>query len=321
MTYNALLVDPDGSPLPLLPGADGNVVFPMTQVQRGGLYLLVIQGTTGSGDLIIEIASEGVEPVPLAMGQTPVSLLDQPVRYRLIPPAGATGPTYLAVEAVPLPDASPEPGLPAVTLADEAGYAVIVDLPRGGPSQVSLALPSLTVYLLVLSPADGPAQAVITWTDASPGAPPTATPAALVPAPTATLAASAPAGEGPQAPEDARFNAPLTIPLDGAAVTGDVVSYPGGDVEDRIQFDVTGLNPSPGQPGGRALLQIAAACTGTGTDYVQFSTGGQTFACGQTLINREVTYDNRAGSVIVTAAGGQDTYVEWSLSGAATRVN
>jgi hypothetical protein len=130
-----------------------------------------------------------------------------------------------------------------------------------------------------------------------------------------------PPGNGQQAPEDARFNNPLVIPLDGAATTGDAVSYPGGDSEDRIQFEVIGLNPSPGQPGGRALLEITATCTGTGIENVQFSSGGLTFACGQTVISREVTADSSTGSVIVAAVSGQDTYAEWTLSGTAARVN
>ena len=72
---------------------------------------------------------------------------------------------------------------------------------------------------------------------------------------------------------------------------------------------------------GVARLVISASCFGENTNQIQFFTGGQTFSCGQTLVDREVTYDSRTGQVTITAVGGTGTYVQWVLTGTATRVN
>ncbi|MBN2303067.1 MAG: SH3 domain-containing protein [Anaerolineae bacterium] len=174
--------------------------------------------------------------------------------------------------------------------------------------------------------------------------PPTAThtPTNTVPAPTATNTVPAPTATNtlqpptvtytpsytpttppaaPVAPEDARFNNPLNLPLDSTASVTDFVSYPGGDREDRVRWDITGMNSNSALSGGRARLTLAVSCFGTNTDQVQFFTNGQTFSCGQTIVDREVTFDSRTGSVVITAVGGQGTYVQWVLTGTAVRVN
>jgi hypothetical protein len=81
------------------------------------------------------------------------------------------------------------------------------------------------------------------------------------------------------------------------------------------------MNPNPALSGGRARLIISASCFGTGTQNVQFETGGQTFSCGQTIVDREVTFDSRTGQVTISAVGGEGTYVQWVLTGTATRVD
>ncbi|GAB4571949.1 MAG: hypothetical protein Kow0077_09960 [Anaerolineae bacterium] len=124
-----------------------------------------------------------------------------------------------------------------------------------------------------------------------------------------------------QAPLDPRFNSPLNIPLDNTTSVLDFVSYPGGDREDRVRWDITGMNQNPSLSGGRARLVIAVSCFGTGTQHVQIQTGGQTYSCGQTIVDREVTYDSRTGQVTITAVGGTGTYVQWVLTGTATRIN
>jgi hypothetical protein len=123
------------------------------------------------------------------------------------------------------------------------------------------------------------------------------------------------------APADARFNDPLSVPLDGTVSTTDFVSYPQGDREDRVRFSVTGMNPNAALSGGRARLTIAASCFGTGTQEIRFVTGRQTYACGQTIVDREVTADSSSGSITITAVGGANTYVQWVLTGTAARVN
>jgi hypothetical protein len=113
----------------------------------------------------------------------------------------------------------------------------------------------------------------------------------------------------------------LDIPLNNTASSLDFVSYPGGDTEDRVRWDVTGMNPNPSLPGGQARLVIAASCFGNGTQHVQLFTGGQTYSCGQTLVDKDITYDSRTGSIVITAVGGDGTYVQWVLTGTATQTN
>ncbi|MBZ0293811.1 MAG: SH3 domain-containing protein [Anaerolineae bacterium] len=123
------------------------------------------------------------------------------------------------------------------------------------------------------------------------------------------------------APEDARFNNPLNLALDTTGSVTDFVSYPGGDREDRVRWDITGMNQNASLSGGRARLILAVSCFGNNIDQIQFFTGGQTFSCGQTIVDREVTADSRTGSVVITAVGGTGTYVQWVLTGTATRIN
>lgn len=123
------------------------------------------------------------------------------------------------------------------------------------------------------------------------------------------------------APEDARFNNPLAIPLDNTVSSLDFVSYPDGDTQDMVRYEVTGMNNNVALTGGRARLVISATCFGENTEEISFFTGGQTYACGQTLVDREVTADSDTGSITITAMGGSGTYVQWVLTGTATRVN
>lgn len=123
------------------------------------------------------------------------------------------------------------------------------------------------------------------------------------------------------APEDPRFNNDLNIELDTTASVLEFVSFPDGDTEDRVRYDVTGMNQNASLSGGRARLVISATCFGENIDQIQFFTGGQTYSCGETLVDREVTANSDTGSVVITAIGGEGTYVQWVLTGTATRVN
>jgi uncharacterized protein YraI len=119
-----------------------------------------------------------------------------------------------------------------------------------------------------------------------------------------------PTVSGPIAPPDANFNSPLTIPYNGNASVTDFVSYPDGDTIDKVRYDVSGMPQT-----GTANLTISASCFGTGTQHVTFSTGGQTVACGQTVVTRVITTDSKTGTVTITAVGGTNTYIQWVLTG------
>ncbi|NLH07958.1 MAG: hypothetical protein GX484_10185 [Chloroflexi bacterium] len=214
---------------------------------------------------------------------------------------------------------------PSTTLADDGGgqtagptYTYTPSVTPGGPTLT----PTYT-YTPSVTPGGPTLTPTFTLMPSATTGGPTLTPTyPLTNEPTLTPTSTPTTPPAAQvAPEDARFNAPLNIPLDSTASVTDFVSYPDGDTEDRIQWDITGMNPNAALSGGRARLIISASCFGTGTQHVQFSVGGQTFFCGQTIVDREVTYDNRTGQVVITAVAGEGTYVQWALTGTATRTN
>ena len=186
--------------------------------------------------------------------------------------------------------------------------------PTNAPTQAQQATPTFTPsYTPTVAPTGQQQQATATFT-------PSYTPTLQA---TATFTPSyTPTTPPPQlAPPDARFNNPLNIALDSTASVLDFVSYPDGDTEDRVRWDITGMNSNSSLPGGRARLVISVSCFGNNTDQVQFFTGGQTYACGSTIVDQEVTFNSKTGSVVITAVGGEGTYVQWVLTGTATRVN
>ncbi len=237
------------------------------------------------------------------------------------------------VEAGPLPTraATAAPGAAThtptatATLAGTPTPSITPGGPTLTPSATATATatptPSITPGGPTLTPSATPTPTHTPTATATPtlGFPPTHTPTAtptptLGFTPTATQAAST-------APPDANFNTPLTIPLDSTTSVTDFVSFPDGDTTDRVRWDITGMNQNPALSGGRARLLISASCFGSGAQNVQFETGGQTFSCGQTVVDREVTFDSRTGQVTITAVAGSGTYVQWSLTGTATRLN
>lgn len=94
------------------------------------------------------------------------------------------------------------------------------------------------------------------------------------------------------------------------------VSFPGGDTLDEVAYDVPALAGASG-----ARLVISASCFGTGTNQVEFTTDGATFACGQTLVDRVVSDATSAGTIFVEAIGGDATFVQWVLTASATGVS
>jgi hypothetical protein len=64
------------------------------------------------------------------------------------------------------------------------------------------------------------------------------------------------------------------------------------------------MNPNAALSGGRARLIIAVSCFGTGTQNIQFFAGGGTFACGLTIVDRDVNADSRTGQVTFCAVAG-----------------
>lgn len=142
---------------------------------------------------------------------------------------------------------------------------------------------------------------------------PTATiaPTATV-SPTAVSCQTAPIGDG---------TVTLAIPLDSTVSRTDFVSFPQGDTTDRLNYSDTGMNQTPGISGGRARLVLSVSCFGVGIDQIVVRTGGQQYGCGQIVVDKEVTALSNTGSIEVEAVGGACTYVQWVITGTATRVN
>ncbi|MBN1564858.1 MAG: SH3 domain-containing protein [Anaerolineae bacterium] len=240
--------------------------------------------------------------------------------------AGTIEATTLQGQCTALPVVTvPPPGSASATPAASATVlATVAATPTVGPSPTATATvsgPTATATATVQGPVNptatvqGPVNPTATFT-------PSFTPTTLPPTATFTPSYTPTTPPAAQvAPEDARFNNPLTIQLDNTTSVLDFVSYPGGDREDRVRWDITGMNSNSAMSGGRARLVISASCFGTNTDQIQFFTGGQTFSCGQTLVDQEVTFNSKTGSVVITAVGGEGTYVQWVLTGTATRVN
>ncbi len=301
------------------PGAD----FPPFAVAQAGLPLIPT-GQSGTGWFRINyqgsvegwISEQTVSvegdcaslPVVGSNGTAPVA-----------PPAATPTPTASATLAPGQPTAT-FTLTPSATTPSTNG--VVQATPTFTPTATSTqpaqeVAPSTPTYTPSYTPTTPPAPPSATYT---PSYTPTSTTAPPTPTYTPSYTPTTPPPV-PTAPPDANFNSPLNIPLDSTTSVTDFVSYPGGDTTDRVRWDITGMNPNSALSGGRARLILAVSCFGTGTQNITFFTGGQTYACGQTIVDREVTYDSRTGQVTITAVSGENTYVQWVLTGTATRVN
>jgi uncharacterized protein YraI len=243
-------------------------------------------------------------------------------------PAGSGGAptvTYTPGGPTVTPTLTYTPGGPTVTptYTPSSTPSPTYTYTPGGPTVTpTYTYTPTATYTPTYTPTTGPSP-TYTYTPTT-GPTPTYTYTPTQPGPTATYTPSYTPTTQPAAqvaPADANFNNPLNIPLDSTASVTDFVSYPGGDTQDRVRWDISGMNPNAALSGGRARLTIAASCFGSGIENVTFFTGGQTFSCGQTLVDREVTYDSRTGQVTITAVGGSDVYVQWVLTGTAVRLN
>lgn len=472
--YTAVLIDPDQNATPLVPAADGNTAYLLESAELSGSYSLVLQASTGPGDLLIQLNSDAVLPTPLPLGETTVTVGATAIRYELVPPVG-TGDTTLTLTALTPPNA-PYPTLPAYMLVNAASGEVVFTVSEGQLPYMSATLPAQQSYLLALIPGEDPnavpQQVIIAWSEAStsestsssssgqsssgqssssqsssgqsssgqssqstgtcqmyftgavnvrsgpstdyqppigqaqagstypvtghdgsyawyqidynggngwvsggigatelqgdcsgittasypplgqqpsptytytpaPGVTPTYTytPAPGVtptytytpppgvtptytytpPPPTYTYTPSyTPTDEAQIAPPDSNYR--LVVPLDGTVSISEVISYPNGDVEDVVSYDVSGLNNSVALPGGQANLSFQLVCTGTGTEYVNFRIDGQNYTCGGTF-QRTVNADSKTGAIRITLNGGSASYVQWTVIGSAPRTN
>lgn len=259
-----------------------------------GELITIVNIALGSADLAACVAGDVNQD-----GAITVNEIIQAVRAALDGCRLAPTATPTATETLPL-DVSPTATPPATATATQSSTAT------------ATATSSPTATAVVTATARASQTSTPTATATVPTVTNTATNT-----PTATQ--TPPAGQ--IAPPDALFNGPLDIPLDQTVSVLDFVSFPDGDSVDRVRWDVIGMNPNPSLPGGRARLVISLSCFGNGTQEIQLFTGGQSFACGQSVVDTEITADSRTGQVTISAVGGPNTYVQWVLTGTATRIN
>lgn len=315
------------------PGTGYSIISQLTSGQNapatgvnGGWYLITLSnGTTGwvFGNVVqLQGDCSSVPFVPFDPLVTPTATVIVPSTPTSTLPPGLT-PTVAPPTTTLTATNTPPPGVTFTLPAPTATFTATNTPPPG----VTFTLPPPTATLTMTS-----TQQPLTATFP----PPTGTtepPTVTFPPPTATATLQPPTATFtpsytpttpppvPTAPPDGNFNSPLTIPLDTTSSVTDFVSYPGGDTVDRVRYSVSGMNPNTALSGGRARLIIAVSCFGTGTTNVQISSGGQTVSCGQTIVDREVTADSDTGTITITAVGGDATYVQWVLTGTATRIN
>lgn len=120
------------------------------------------------------------------------------------------------------------------------------------------------------------------------------------------------------APNDNEFNNPLNVPLGNTVSVSDFVSFPDGDREDKVMWDVTGLSEEAGDE--QAQLVIIATCFGNEGSLIDFVIGDTAYECGDTIVDEIVTTESKSGMVTITAISGDDSYVQWVLTGTATRL-
>lgn len=334
----AFLYDGPGTEFTVVDGLPGGTVMIVTGRDGDWLYgeyngssvWVPVQSVVIEGDcdgLPLPDSTSATEDAPPPVTTEEAGVTDEPPT----PVVTEDAPPPVATEETVITDEPPTPVVtedapPPVTTEE----AVVTEDSPPPPVTTEETAPAQQVVTATRTPTATQQTATATYTPSytpsvtyTPSYTPTAT---YTPSytPTATYTPSYTPTTPPAAqvaPEDARFNNPLTIPLDNTTSVLDFVSYPGGDREDRVRWDITGMNQNASLTGGRARLVIAVSCFGQNTDQIQFFTGGQTYSCGQTLVDQEVTFNSKTGSVIITAVGGEGTYVQWVLTGTATRVN
>lgn len=313
--FSVTVTDATASTVTIASGTDAQAALLTLPPSDGFFTLQVAVNATANAILTLDIAPltindeevDGDISTATAIPPTPV---DDPVIETITPSATAT---------------FSDGGEEAATQSANATPTQTATVSNDEPTATQEATSTETEVDIGIT-ATATSTATATETAVNETATPTAThtATATTPAATATFTPSYTPTTPPAAqvaPEDARFNNPLTIPLDNTASVLDFVSYPGGDREDRVRYSVSGMNNIATASGGRARLVISVTCFGENTDQIEIFTGGSTYRCGDTLVDREVTADSNTGSVIITAVGGDGTYVQWVLTGTATRVN
>ncbi len=151
---------------------------------------------------------------------------------------------------------------------------------------------------------------------------PTRTPTATLPGGvTATPSAT---GQAQIAPADSDYFLNVDMGGQNGAFTqgsvSNVVSHPTGDYEDYVFFSTNNINQQGGS--GTLVRQIFNfSCTGTGTELIGFYINGDFRECGDTYIINAAGPDSDNGTIQISANGGNNTYVQWTVFMQVERLN
>ncbi len=204
LTPTVVLLDPAQQVTLLTPGPDGMYTFDEPGAPRSGFYSLVIQTSSGAGDILIQVSSGTPLPPALIPGENRVSLQATAIRYQLAPPPDLAGSTILtiSVEQSSVTGAGTAPLLPEFTLEAAETGATALAVNAGMLQEIAIILPPQTPFVLTFQPAGMPMELRIDWTPAAESGPqtgqtlpeqlPTSMPVSA--APTGTLAAPITAG-------------------------------------------------------------------------------------------------------------------------------
>ncbi|MCX9077594.1 MAG: SH3 domain-containing protein, partial [Candidatus Methanoperedens sp.] len=157
-----------------------------------------------------------------------------------------------------------------------------------------------------------------------PNSTPTATPTRTSTPPGGVTATPSPTGQGQVAPADSDYFLNVDMGGQNGAITqgsvSNVVSHPTGDYEDYLFFSTNNINQQGGS--GTLVRQIFNfSCTGTGTELIGFYINGDFRQCGGTYIIDSVGPDNDNGTIQISANGGNNTYVQWTVFMQVERLN
>ncbi len=158
-----VLLDPAQQATVLMPGPDGVYIFDEPDAGQGGLYSIVVQTSSGTGDLLIQVNSTAARIASLAPGENLVSLDATAVRYRLTPPPDLPGGTILGISVEPSSEQSASSLLPEFTLEVADSDTMALAVGGGMLPGVSITLPAHVSYVLTFQPVGRPLFLRVNW--------------------------------------------------------------------------------------------------------------------------------------------------------------
>ncbi len=158
--FTAVLIDPAQQITLPLPDADGVYTHQVSAAPQSGMYSLVMQATSGAGDMEVLVSSQGAALPFLPLGEVVIDVQANAVRYGLALPDGLAGSMRLALQAAGLP---PDGLLPAITLERSDTGEAALSLGAGTLSSLVAVLPSQVTYTLVIHAGQPGQQVRVGW--------------------------------------------------------------------------------------------------------------------------------------------------------------